>query len=316
MFSTPIHITHADREITYQDKILMLGSCFTENISQKLREAYFQVSVNPTGILYNPLSIAQSIRWILSEDDSLIIQNNGLWHSFLHHGDFSCADKEEFLKKIAKSRTLGRKALEEATVIIITFGSAWVYEKDGLVVANCHKLPANAFNRRRLSVEEIINAWKEILALPIMQGKHIIFTVSPIRHLKDGLHENQISKATLLLACEGLTDSKIQSSCGLFKNSTCYFPSYEIMMDELRDYRFYADDMLHPSALAIDYIWQRFSETYFSQNTLREMQPLQQLYRDREHRPLHPDSHEYRLFAENLAEKTRELLQKYPWINS
>ena len=301
MFTTPVHIAHAEREITYQDKIFLLGSCFTENISQKMREAYFQVSSNPFGILYNPLSIAQCIELLLVETCNLppFVFHNGLWHSMLHHGDFSCADKQEFEQKIADSIVSGRKAIQEATVVIVTFGTAWVYEQDGKVTGNCHKLPADCFTRRRLSVEEIVNKWQEILSMPAMQGKHVIFTVSPIRHLKDGLHDNQLSKATLLLACEALPE---------------YFPSYEIVLDELRDYRFYQDDMLHPSNTAIDYIWQRFAETYFPESTRREMQPLQQLYRDRHHRPLHPDTEEYRRFMQQTEEKTRALAKRYPWI--
>ena len=168
-----------------------------------------------------------------------------------------------------------------------------------MIVANCHKLPADCFTRRRLQVKEIVTEWHSLLSLPLLRDKHFIFTVSPIRHIKDGLHQNQLSKATLLLACEQLAD---------------YFPSYEIVTDELRDYRFYADDMLHPSSVAVDYIWERFKDTYFSHETIEEMRPLCQLYSDLNHRPLHPDSPEYRTFREKTEEKTRALQKKYPWI--
>ena len=313
IFTTGINIKHSDREISYNDHILMLGSCFSENICQKLNEAYFQVNANPFGILYNPISIAECIKTLLTGEHSATnVHHNGLWHSMLHHGCFSCADKEEFKRRINESVVSGRKALEEASVIIVTFGTAWVYEMEGKVVGNCHKLPSECFTRRRLSVDEIADIWREILALPIMQGKHLIFTVSPIRHLKDGLHENQLSKATLLLACEKIAEEIKQTA---ESPSVDYFPSYEILLDELRDYRFYAEDMLHPSAVAVDYIWQRFADTYFSDATQTEILPLQQLWNDMHHRPLHPDSVEYIRFKEQTEKKARALQKKYPWIS-
>ncbi len=306
-FTTSVNIKHSEREIGYEDKILMLGSCFSDNISEKLKEAYFQVATNPFGILYNALSIARCIETLTNEDNSQvpIVHHDGLWHSMLHHGDFSCADKKEFEKKIADSVAAGRRAIEEASVITVTFGTAWVYEMNGEVVSNCHKMPSEQFTRRRLSVNEIACCWQKILSLPVMQNKHVIFTVSPIRHLKDGLHENQLSKATLLLACEQLNETR---------GAVDYFPSYEIMMDELRDYRFYADDMLHPSAVATEYIWQRFADTYFSEFTKSEMKALHQLYTDRQHKPLHEDTTACIEFKEKTEAKADMLRKRYPWI--
>jgi hypothetical protein len=169
---------------------------------------------------------------------------------------------------------------------------------EGQVVANCHKLPANRFTRRCLTVDEIVEMWQPIVAS--MPDKHWIFTVSPIRHVKDGLHANQISKAILLQAVDQLGQS--------------YFPSYEIMMDELRDYRFYAEDMVHPSAVAVEYIWQRFVDTYMNKDTQSEMRVLNQLWRDNQHRMLHPDTDEARTFLQRLAERKAQLQQRYPWI--
>ena len=302
--TTPVHIAHARQEIDYTKRILLIGSCFADNIADKLKAHYFQVTANPFGTLYNPLSIARCLEILAHNDETAlsehIIQHNGLYHSFLHHGSFSCADKELFANGLSESLKQGTKALQEADTLIITFGTAWIYEYGGKVVSNCHKLPSNAFTRRRLNVQEIANTYRRLLELPLFRDKQIIFTVSPIRHMKDGLHENQISKSTLLLAVDELDGD--------------YFPSYEIMMDELRDYRFYADDMLHPSAIAVDYIWERFAKTYFSEETQREMQPLHQLYLDLQHRPLHTDSDSYQAFAKATQEKRAKLRERYPWI--
>jgi hypothetical protein len=221
----------------------------------------------------------------------------------MHHGAFSNVDKDELLRRCEESLCYMNRALQEASVIIVTFGTAWVYEYHGEVVANCHKLPAKDFVRRRLTVEEIVQKW-----LPIMEqmsDKRWIFTVSPIRHIKDGLHENQISKAILLQAVDYLTSNSASAS---------YFPSYEIMLDELRDYRFYAEDMLHPSQVAVDYIWQRFAETYFSSDTCKEMRVLHQLWRDRNHRFLHAESPEARNFADRITERIDLLRKDYPWL--
>ena len=283
---TKVNIPLPERRIGYQDKILLLGSCFADNIGKKFEEYYFQTSSNPFGTLYNPVSIANSLSPV---ESSLlpIIYHNGIWHSMMHHGAFSHVDK----------------ALQEASVIIVTFGTAWVYEYHGEVVANCHKLPAKDFVRRRLTVEEIVQKWLPIIEQ--MSDKRWIFTVSPIRHIKDGLHENQVSKAVLLQAVDYLTSNSASAS---------YFPSYEIMLDELRDYRFYAEDMLHPSQVAVDYIWQRFAETYFSSDTCKEMRVLHQLWRDRNHRFLHPESQEAQAFVERLNERVMSLKEIYPWL--
>lgn len=299
------------REITYEDKILMLGSCFSENMFHRFEQAYFRAVVNPFGVLYNPLSIARSMEIMLYEKNiSQLhkINHNGLWHSMIHHGDFSRADKKQFDEGIARSIESGRKALREASVVIVTWGTAWVYELEGEIVGNCHKIPQKCFTRRRLSVSEIVECWQKILDYEELQDKHFIFTISPIRHLKDGLHENQLSKATLMLAAEQLT-----ADAGTIV-STSYFPSYELLIDELRDYRFYADDMLHPSSVAINYIWERFCETYFSSHTLTEMQALMQLYRNLHHRPMHTDTKEYEIFRNQTELKAAQLRKSYPWI--
>ncbi|MBP3574927.1 MAG: GSCFA domain-containing protein [Paludibacteraceae bacterium] len=308
---TSVDIAPSPKKIAYNDKILLLGSCFADNIGTKFGEYYFQTTVNPYGTLYNPASIAKAISGIGNGvSDIGIVEHNGLWHSLSHHGSFSRADKEDLVRASEQSRVQLREALQQASIMIITFGTAWVYKYEDKVVANCHKLPANRFVRRRMTVDEIVEIWQPILAA--MPDKHWIFTVSPIRHVKDGLHENQISKAILLQAMDRLTAKQLDSPIG----GLSYFPSYEIMLDELRDYRFYAEDMVHPSAVAVDYIWQRFVDTYMTADTQNEMRTLHQLWRDRHHRFLHPDSPEAQQFAAYIKTRLQQLQPRYPWLES
>ncbi len=343
LLTTPIHIPVSSWQITYDDRLLLLGSCFSDNIAAKLQENYFQVTANPFGTLYNPLSIARALS--LAEKNQLpdLVEWGGLYHSMYHHGSFSYPTAEQTAEAVEKSMHTLRTAFNEAQVVIITFGTAWVYEYEGQVVANCHKIPADRFTRRRLTVEEIVTTWQPIVAAH--PEKHFLFTVSPIRHIKDGLHENQLSKATLLLSIEQIecttgvspgtvsaqtltsTQNKEQT-----KEQTktqeqtqqqnkeqpypqvSYFPSYEIVLDELRDYRYYAEDMVHPSAVAVEYIWERFVETYFSETTQKEMRPLHQLYLDRHHTLLHPNTPASQAFLARIEATASTLRPHYPWI--
>ncbi len=284
IFRTTIEIPHSKQELSYNDSFLLLGSCFSDSIAQKLTEHAFRVTGNPFGTLYNPLSIAKMIEMLTNDYQPSTIHyhfHEGLYHSFLHHGRFSHTDRSRFEQNITNSICAGRQALQEATTIIITFGTAWVYEREGEVVSNCHKLPEKEFTRRRLTVEEIVSVWKPIVENFIRQGKRIIFTVSPIRHKRDGFHENQLSKAVLLLAIEQLQHLHLRTFEPL------YFPAYEIVLDELRDYRFFAEDMVHPSPVSVDYIWERFAETYFSPSTRETMRLRLKEYKHTQHRPLH-----------------------------
>lgn len=253
----------------------MIGSCFADSIGEQMVQRNLRVTCNPFGTLYNPLSIAQALTMT---DMPELIEHDGLWHSMAHHGSFSRADRNEAEQVIRASIETMQKALREATVVIVTFGTSWVYEWKGeRVVGNCHKLPESNFTRRRLTAEEIVAAWKPLLER--YGDKHWVFTVSPIRHIKDGLHENQLSKATLLQAVEKLT-----GEAGLTAD---YFASFEIMLDELRDYRFYADDLVHPSSLAVNYIWERFVDTFCTPQTKNEMNIQHKRWQFEHHRPLH-----------------------------
>lgn len=283
---TIVDIMPSAWKIGYEDKILMLGSCFSDAIGEQMEQRYLQVTRNPFGTLYNPLSIAQAMQMTAVPP---LVEHDGLWHSMAHHGAFSRPTKEEAEKAVRGSIETMQRALEEATVVVVTFGTAWVYEQSvvssqlsavsgqlSVVVGNCHKLPAECFTRRRLTTEEIIAAWQPIIER--YSNKRWLFTVSPIRHVKDGLHENQLSKATLLQAVEMISNQYAAVS---------YFPSYEVMLDELRDYRFYADDLVHPSSLAVQYIWERFIDCFCTPQTRNEMSIQHKRWKQTQHRPLH-----------------------------
>ena len=279
---TTVDIKPSEWKIGYGDKILMLGSCFSDEIGRQMEERKMAVTCNPFGTLYNPLSIANAIQTSAVSHQPSVVFYDGLWHSMAHHGSFSRATKEEAEKAVADSVEAMQRALDEATVVIVTFGTAWVYElsaishQPSVIVGNCHKMPEKWFRRRRLTVEEIVEAWQPILAQ--YPDKRWLFTVSPIRHVRDGLHENQVSKATLLMAVEAIRSQHSEVS---------YFPSYEILMDELRDYRFYADDLVHPSSMAVEYIWERFCETFCTSQTINAMHIAHKEWKFAHHRPLH-----------------------------
>ena len=298
---TIVDIKPSDRKIGYEDKILMLGSCFSDEIGAQMQQRYLHVTCNPFGTLYNPLSIANAINYKsqITNYELPLVEYDGLWHSMAHHGSFSRPTKEEAEEAVRNSIETMQKALAEATVVIVTFGTAWVYEwnqesgvknQDQYVVANCHKMPDSWFTRRRLSVEEIVAAWHPILEQ--YHDKHWIFTVSPIRHIKDGLHENQLSKATLLMAIERLTgeaDPTAERSYSetILQAKPVYFEAFEILLDELRDYRFYADDLVHPSSMAVQYIWERFVDTFCTNQTKNELVLQHKRWKHEHHIPLH-----------------------------
>ena len=318
-FRTALNPTKSNISIGYDDSVLTLGSCFAENMGARLGALHFKTLTNPFGILYNPISISKNINKLVTNEiytEKDIFQNGDLWHSWQHHSKFSAPKKDDILRGINESLSEAQTFFQKANRLIITLGTANVFieKKSGEVVANCHKVPSrNAetgldnFDKRRLSVEEIIESFTNILNKINTQNAdiQIIITVSPIRHIRDGLIENQRSKATLLLAVDELSRQ--------FQN-VHYFPAYELMMDDLRDYRFYEADMIHPTSQAIDYIWDYFKETFFTDKTNCVVNDVQKMNAMLQHRPLHPDTEEHQQFVNSVNNKMIELKNKYPNI--
>lgn len=312
MFQTIINIPESVQKINYNHTILSMGSCFAENIGKRMKDIYFQIDTNPFGVLYNPISISNSLDLLLENKQFTandLFESRGLWHSFSHSSLFSENSEENCLSAINERIKIAIEYLAKTDYLLITFGTAWVYEEQesGRVVSNCHKLPANQFKRRRLTVDQIVQDYLLLIEKlnKLLPHLTIVFSVSPIRHWKDGAHENNISKSTLMLAID-----KLQNAY----NNIHYFPSYEIQMDELRDYRFYAADMLHPSEVAIDYIWKRFTETFFEKNTITTKKEIEQLNADLSHRPMKPDSEEFKKFKLNIESKKQNLIADYPFL--
>lgn len=276
-FFTEIEIPKSPWQLTPDSRILLIGSCFTDEIGAKMQQYGLHAESNLTGVLYNPLSIVQSLTGDMRVE---LVQHEGLYHSMSHHGSFSGADSEQVLRRCVQSLAQLHQALAQADVVFVTFGTAYVYYRNGAVVANCHKLPEAEFTRRRLTVEEIVAAWRPVIRSN--RDKHWVFTVSPIRHKRDGMHQNQLSKAVLLMAVEQLQQD--------FPEQVTYFPAYEIVIDELRDYRFYADDLVHPAPVAVEYIWQRLCDTFVTPDTLTLMQQKHKEWLRSQHRPLHTPS--------------------------
>lgn len=303
-FTTPINIK-PNKTIDHNSHIVMLGSCFAENIGKELIDCGFDVIVNPMGILYNPKSIASALDRLTSGrefTEEELFHHNGLWASFMHHGSFSNADKNEALRMMNERLHEGHEQLKKATHLIITFGSAEVYERDGNIVSNCHKLPAREFTHRLLSIEEIENLYTN--KMQNIASLQTIFTISPVRYMGEGAHHGQLNKATLLLATE-----QICKTIGAE-----YFPSYEIMIDELRDYRYYATDMIHPSEIAVKYIFEQFSETYLTNEAIDTAEEIKNIKKSLSHRPLHPESEEYKKFKQKLSLQIEAITKKYPNI--
>lgn len=312
MFTTKIDIQPSAYKIDYVSRILTLGSCFSENIGTRLQNICFDTDVNPFGVLFNPASIAESIQLLVQKkvfttDD--LFQHNSLWGSYMHSTLFSDSNAERCLTNINTRLTAAAENFQKLDFLMLTFGTAWVYKlaETGKVVANCHKVPAGKFIRERLSVEAITETYNNLITELIKENPNlkIVFTVSPVRHWKDGPTENAISKGILLHA--------IQEIVKLNKN-TCYFPAYEIVMDELRDYRYYAADMLHPSEVAVDYIFKSFSNAFFDKETLQCMHEVNQYQNSVSHRPIHTDTIEYEKFTKHLLSRKEDLLNKYPFL--
>lgn len=311
---TEIEPMLSQQPIGCRDSIFVIGSCFAENIGGWLRDNYLDVYLNPFGVLYNPSSIASSLLFLLNNKtfsrDEMVQGKDGMFYSFAHHGKFSAKSADELTEILNKNKDIARDKLFKSKHILVTFGTAWVFERGGEVVANCHKFHTNEFLRRRLSVEEIVGTWRSLIERLIGEGSsqatgntHFIFTVSPIRHVKDGLHGNQLSKATLLLAIDEL--------CRLFPKHVEYLPAYELLVDDLRDYRFYAEDMVHPNTTAVEFVKEYFAKSCLDEECRCFLKEAESLSKALQHKPLHPESPAFRQFIEDTNQRLLALEDKY-----
>lgn len=315
---TEIPLFPEENQIDYSSKILLLGSCFSENIGQKFDYFKFQNLQNPFGIIFNPVSIEKLvIRAIdnkgFSEDD--IFPHNGIWKCFDVHSEMNSLDRKEILQKLNSALQNLRNALLTSTHIIFTFGTSWVYRniESDHIVANCHKVSTNQFKKELLSIEQISGSFGNIRnkISEINPEATIIKTISPVRHIKDGFIENTLSKAHLISAIHNFSNLK----SAIVNRKSFYFPSFEIMMDELRDYRFYSEDMLHPSKTAIDIIWQKFSRVWISPQTETLQKEVATIQAGLHHKSFNPESEEHISFLKRLEGKMISIKRQLPFID-
>lgn len=292
-FITPVELPAHLPCLRHTDHLLLLGSCFAANMGARFTEAKFSCDVNPYGVLYNPLSISAALREIVfgkvyGKEDLFFFRD--CWHSPMHHGDFVTVGRRNVEENQRTDCRCARTDFPFGVFAADFRHILGVRTKIRRIVGNCHKLPEKEFTRRRLIVDEIVSDYVSLLSglLARNSGLKVIFTVSPIRHVREGMHANQLSKSVLLLAVD-----RLQAA---FPENVFYFPAYELVLDELRDYRFYAEDMVHPSEVAVQYVWERFSSACFSPETLQIIEESENIRRALAHKPFHPDSEEYKRF--------------------
>ena len=311
-FTTKIPISKSAHPIDYHSKIVSLGSCFAVNMAEKLDFFKFENTCNPFGIIFNPVSIEKLVYRITQQlfyTENDIFFHNESWHCYEAHSELSHSNKAAFLNSINGIIEKANEQISDASHFIITLGTSWVYRniETNEIVANCHKVPQKQFKKELLSVEIIEQSIQNSIALihNVNPNANFIFTVSPVRHIKDGFIENQVSKAHLIAA--------LQTAISHLPSAT-YFPSYEIMMDELRDYRFYAEDMLHPSRVAIDYIWERFKETSISETAFSIMDEVETIQKGLAHRPFNANSESHQQFLSKLQDRITVVQKQFPGI--
>lgn len=312
-FRTVIHQNERRGDIKHHHRIMLIGSCFSDNIGNRLCRAMFNAEVNPFGTVYNPASIRSEIERIINAapiTDEEIFLANGMWNHFSFHSQFSRCDKDEAVRLMNLRLSHAHEHLKRCDEVIITLGTAFVYRNNdsGNIVSNCHKLPAVQFTRSMMSVSEVTECLDGIVQAinSYAPQAKVVFTVSPIRHLADGLEQNQLSKSTLRVAI-GETVAKQHECCS-------YFPAYEIMMDDLRDYRFYAADMTHPSDVAVEYIWNAFKEAYLDERTIQTAARCERIYKRLEHRPMTDNKEAIARFRNETAEILKNLMNEFPYL--
>lgn len=311
-FRKELFIKPIREQIQLDDLLFLCGSCFSENLGVKLGAYHFRVLINPYGILFNPISIVQSLENILSnrkytpED---IFLHEGLWKSWNHHSQFSGEDKDKVLQSLNHSNQKAYEHIKQSRWLILTLGSAWVYSREnGEVVANCHKIPTDKFNKTLLSVSEIRESMEQLLHSleKFNPNLRVIFTISPVRHLRDGFVENNWSKAILIQSVHEIVNKF---------PGTYYFPSYELIIDDLRDYRFYAEDMVHPNYLATDYIWEKFQQACIDEKSRSYFPDINRINAAKAHKAFQPASEAHRKFRQKNLELVRDLQRKLPFLD-
>lgn len=308
-----LDIPKLTRPIAYTDKIMLTGSCFTEHISERLAQHKFTTLSNPNGILFNPLSVADSINGYIDEriySDNDLFYLNELWNSWDHHTRFSHIDKQAALDGINEAQTKAAAFIRRADWLIITLGSAFQYylKETGKPVSNNHRAPARWFEKRLLSIGAIITALNDTLdkLFALNPGIRVMFTISPVRHIRDGVVDNNRSKARLIEAVHEL--------CYIHDNAF-YFPAYELLIDILRDYRYYDIDFVHPNYMATTYVWEHFADACIDRDTLSLMQQVQEIVTARNHKPRFPQTEAHRQFKKNYADKIRNIMQQHPFLD-
>jgi len=313
IFRTIFDLPEFPFKMNYHSKSIFIGSCFTENIGIYLKERRFNAIINPFGIIYNPLSISNSIRFLSNSrifEEKDLCYYNELWFSFHHHGRFSDTDKKNCLDKINASIHEASEFIRHADFLFLTFGTAFIYthKETNEVVANCHKFPMETFTKSLLDPKKIIEEYAFTFdhLLKINPGLKIIFTVSPVRHWKDGAIENQLSKSILFVAIHEII--KNFSNC-------FYFPAYELIMDDLRDYRFYAEDMTHLNGTATEYIRLKLRQSMIAEDAQEIMDEIQKLLQANNHKPFNIDTASYKHFKQNCLKRTMVMKEQYPFLD-
>ncbi len=310
---TTFNIEPSPYKITYDDRVLFIGSCFASSVGEQMGRGKMNVMTNPAGTVYNPVSVCNTLNSIAAgkefTSDDLYFYD-GMWLSFSHYTDFSSVDPGNTLDKINSKLKEASSFLKNPGFLFVTFGTARIYrwKKTGQVVSNCHKIPSGQFSHELLSVKEIVELWTNQLdrLSDYCPGLKVIFTISPVRHLKDGAHGNQVSKSVLFLAVEELL---------AHASKPWYFPAYELVMDDLRDYRFYNDDMIHPSDSAINYIWEAFSGSYLDKTALKIWNEALKITKARSHRFNSDNRSKKRDFARKMLAQIAEIENKVPAID-
>lgn len=310
---TTFPIEPSGSKITYDDRVMFIGSCFAFSMGYQMEMGHMPVMINPSGTVFNPVSVCNTLDTITKEKEFLLKDlhfYDGTWLSFYHYTDFSSVDPAIVLEKINRKSKEAFNFLTHARFLFITFGTARVYKlkKSGLIVSNCHKIPSEQFESKMLTVDEIVNLWTDQLdKLHLLYPQlNMVFTISPVRHWKDGPHGNQVSKSVLFLAVDELLKHKTNPH---------YFPAYELVMDDLRDYRFYNDDMIHPSTSAINYIWEAFSRCYLDNNTVSIWKEVIKITKAFNHRFNADSENKRKYFAERMLKQISEIKVKVPEID-